>query len=244
MPAASSSSATARPPRHFRHSTLPPTPCTARKASPMRQILVLVHCGRAACRRSRRLPAVQCRAIAAGQFRTKAVRRGDVTLVVNSTGTVQPVVSVQVARSSPVRSRTCASISTTKVKKDQVLAQIDPRTSYQATVDQKARRSTMSRPTWRGWRRPAGPRRFAERREIAEDAGAFAGKPSFDSDLAPIALAGQRWRPAAAINQAEAISGRPTRISTSRDIKSPVDGIVIDRKVDPGQTLAASSRRR
>ena len=63
---------------------------------------------------------------ASGQFRTKAVRRGDVTLVVNSTGTVQPVLSVQVGAfvSGPIQ-KVCVDFND-KVKKDQILAQIDP----------------------------------------------------------------------------------------------------------------------
>ena len=65
----------------------------------------------------------------------KAVRRGDVKLVVRSTGTVQPVLSVQIGAfvSGPIQSVFVN--FNDKVKKGQILAQIDP-TLFQATVDQ------------------------------------------------------------------------------------------------------------
>ncbi len=75
---------------------------------------------------------------ASGQFRTKAVHRGDVTLVVNSTGTVQPVLSVQVGAfvSGPIK-EVCVDFND-KVKKDQTLAQIDPRTYIAAEAHESA----------------------------------------------------------------------------------------------------------
>src|SRR5208337_3737887 len=76
--------------------------------------------------------------IASGQFRTKAVRRGDVTLVVNSTGTVQPVLSVQVGAfvSGPIQYVYVD--FNDKVKKGQILAQIDPRTYVSAKAHENA----------------------------------------------------------------------------------------------------------
>ena len=83
---------------------------------------------------------------ASGQYRTKAVRRGDVKLAVNSTGTVQPVLSVQVGAfvSGPIQ-MVCVDFND-KVKKDQVLAQIDPRT-YVAAEAHEARPWPMPSPT-------------------------------------------------------------------------------------------------
>jgi HlyD family secretion protein len=62
----------------------------------------------------------------------------------------------------------------------------------------------------------------------------------YDTDVAAVAVAKANVGvQEAAINQAEAIL-RQAQINLGYcDIKSPVDGIVIDRKVDPGQTLAA-----
>ena len=67
------------------------------------------------------------------QYRLKKVRRGDVVLLVNSTGTVKPVLSVQVGAfvSGPIK-KVFVDFNAA-VKKDQVLAQIDPRT-YKSAV--------------------------------------------------------------------------------------------------------------
>ena len=75
---------------------------------------------------------------AAGSFARRPVRRGDVTLVVNSTGTVQPVLSVQVGAfvSGPIQ-KVCVDFND-KVKKDQILAQIDPRNYVAAEAHESA----------------------------------------------------------------------------------------------------------
>ena len=70
---------------------------------------------------------------AAGEWRTMPIRHGEIQVIVNSTGTVQPVLSVQVGASFPARSIRSTWTSTTKVKANQVLAKIDPRT-YQAAL--------------------------------------------------------------------------------------------------------------
>ena len=69
---------------------------------------------------------------------SKTIRRGDITLVVNSTGTVQPVLSVQVGA---VRFRAHQEVYVDfndKVKKGQLLAQIDPRIYKSALAHEEA----------------------------------------------------------------------------------------------------------
>ena len=60
------------------------------------------------------------------QYRTAPVKRGEITLTVNSSGTVQPVLSVQVGSfvSGPIQ-KVYVDFND-KVKKDQILAEIDP----------------------------------------------------------------------------------------------------------------------
>jgi HlyD family secretion protein len=177
---------------------------------------------------------------AAGQFRTKAVRRGDVTQVVNSTGTVQPVLSVQVGAfvSGPIKEVRVD--FNAKVKKDQVLAQIDP-TLYQATVDQNraAINSVKANMTLQQANLRLAEANLRRDEELLKTQGALP-ESQYDTDLAAVAVAKANVGvQEAAINQAEAIL-RQAQINLGYcDIKSPVDGVVIDRKVDPGQTLAA-----
>jgi HlyD family secretion protein len=178
---------------------------------------------------------------AAGQFRTKTVHRGDITKVVNSTGTVQPVLSVQVGAfvSGPIQ-KVCVDYNA-KVKKDQILAEIDP-TLYQATIDQN---SAAINNVKANLALQKANLRLAEanlRRDekLHKTQGALP-ESQYDSDLAAAAVAKANVGvQEAAISQAEAVL-RQAQINLGYcEIKSPVDGIVIDRKVDPGQTVAAS----
>ena len=176
----------------------------------------------------------------AGQFRMKAVRRGDVKLVVRSTGTVQPVLSVQIGAfvSGPIQSVYVN--FNDKVKKGQILAQIDP-TLFQATVDQnkaaiKIVEANLAVQKANLALAEANLRRDAKLLKVQ---GALP-ESQYDSDLAArdVAKANVGVQEAG-IHQAEATLRQATINLGYCDIKSPGDGIVTDRKVDPGQTLAA-----
>ena len=177
---------------------------------------------------------------AAGQFRLKTVRRGDIKLAVNSTGTVQPVLSVQVGAfvSGPIQ-KVCVDFND-KVKKDQVLARIDP-TLYQATVDQNsaAIKSVKANLTLQKANLGLAEANLRRDEKLLKTPGALP-ESQYDTDLAAVAVAKANVGvQEAAVNQAEAMF-RQAQINLGYcDIKSPVDGIVTDRKVDPGQTLAA-----
>jgi HlyD family secretion protein len=174
-----------------------------------------------------------------GAYRTAAVQRGDITSVVNSTGTVQPVLSVQVGAfvSGPVE-KVLVDFNA-KVRANQLLAQIDPRT-YQATVAHGkaalacsradlARVQALLEQAVRTERRALN---LQEKKAIAE----------VDVDQAVTdrkSLAAQVDLAKATIQQNEADLAMAKTNLDFTDIRSPVDGMVIDRKVDPGQTVAA-----
>ena len=168
-----------------------------------------------------------------------SVRRGDIKFVVNSTGTVQPVQSVQVGSfvSGPIR-KVCVDFNA-KVKKGQLLAEVDPllfkaqRDQAKASLDcananllQAEAKLEQAR---RDWKRaqdllPAeGHRRYRLRfgqGHLRNGQGERSG------------LQGTIEQNKAALELAETNLGYT-------DDPSPVDGIVTDRKVDPGQTLAS-----
>jgi HlyD family secretion protein len=176
---------------------------------------------------------------AGGPFRMKAVRRGDVTMLVNSTGTVQPVLSVQVGAfvSGPIQ-KVCVDFND-KVKKDQVLAQIDPRTYVAAEAHASAALAHAKADLNRVQALLEHAVRFEERNLRLKKKGAIADNDYEQSITDRKSLEAQIDLCKAAILQCEAdlVTARTNLDFTN--IKSPVDGIVIDRKVDPGQTLAA-----
>ncbi|MGA2253326.1 MAG: efflux RND transporter periplasmic adaptor subunit [Thermoguttaceae bacterium] len=176
---------------------------------------------------------------ASGQYRTKAVRRGDVNLVVNSTGTVQPVLSVQVGAfvSGPIK-KVCVDFND-KVKKDQILAQIDPRTYVSAEAHEKAALAHADADLTRVQALLEQSRRVERRNTRLKEKKAISDNDYEQSVTDRKSLEAQVDLCKATILQCKAdLETAGTNLDFT-EIKSPVDGIVIDRKVDPGQTMAA-----
>jgi HlyD family secretion protein len=175
-------------------------------------------------------------------YRDAEVSRGTITAVVNSTGTVKPVqqVSVSTFVSGPIES--IAVDFNDEVKKGDLMAKIDPRI-YTAAVNQ-ARAYLANQKA--GVERAKAQLQQA-RNDEARAVSLRAENRTFISDTemdqfkykrltldAELALA------QSAVDQAQAsLDTAEANLNYTRII-SPVDGIVIDRKVDPGQTVAAS----
>jgi HlyD family secretion protein len=175
------------------------------------------------------------------KWRTAEVVEGDVIEVVNATGSIKPVLQVSVGSfvSGPVLELHCE--FNQEVKKGELLAKIDPRI-YQAQVD-SAQASLDTR--------VAEVLRVKEQLKLAErDEARAKNLLKEDSDFIAAAevdrvtfgrsvLEKQRDSAIAAEKQAEYQLKRAQADLDYCKILSPVDGIVINRKIDPGQTLAA-----
>ena len=173
-------------------------------------------------------------------YRTVTLRRGTIQQVVTSTGTVQPVRSVQVGSfvSGPIL--TVNVDYNDRVKTDQLMARIDPRL-YKATLAHEtaalaksradlARVESLLEQAVRTEKRGVGLKETSAISETDYDQ-CVADRKSFEAQL-------EQAKAAIAECDANLITAKTNLEFT--DIKSPVDGIVIDRKVDPGQTVAAS----
>jgi HlyD family secretion protein len=173
-------------------------------------------------------------------YKTAAIKRGDITFVTKSSGTVQPVLSVQVGAvvSGPI-CQVCVDFND-KVKKDQLLAKIDP-LLFKASRDQAAASLACAKAnlmqaeakleqTRREWSRAQG---LLPQKAIA-DTDYDLSRSNYQTAVATVALCkAQIQQNAGALDLAE------TNLKYT-EIRSPVDGIVTDRKVDPGQSLAAT----
>jgi HlyD family secretion protein len=176
----------------------------------------------------------------AGQFRTRPVRRGDVVLAVNSTGTVQPVLSVQVGAfvSGPVQ-KVFVDFND-RVKKDQLLAQIDPRTYIAGEAHEKASLAHAKADLNRVEALLEHAVQMENRNARLKKTNAVAEADYEQTITDRKNYEAQIELCKAAIQQSEAdLSTARTNLDFT-NIKSPVDGIILDRKVDPGQTVAAS----
>jgi HlyD family secretion protein len=175
------------------------------------------------------------------KWRTADVAQGDIVAVVNATGSVKPVLQVSVGSfvSGPILELYCE--FNQEVKKDQLLAKIDPRI-YQAQVD-SARANLKTREA--DVERVQAQLKQAQRDEkratdlAAEDPDFIAQAEIDRVTFGRIALDAQLKLAKAAVDQADYQLKRTQADLDYCEIRSPVDGIVINRKIDPGQTLAA-----
>jgi HlyD family secretion protein len=175
-------------------------------------------------------------------YRDAEVTRGRIVSVVNSTGTLKPVQSVPVGTfvSGPIEEIFVD--FNDEVKKGQVMARIDPRI-YKANV---ARDQAIL-----ATRNAEVDRVKAElqqaRNDEARSLALRAENKSFISDaeidqfkFKRLSLEAQQAVAEANVRQAQANVDQSQANLEYTNITAPADGVVIDRKVDPGQTVAAS----
>jgi HlyD family secretion protein len=174
-------------------------------------------------------------------YRELPVVRGDIVSVVNSTGTVQPVQSVQVGSfvSGPIF-KTLVDFNS-RVKKGDLLAKIDPRT-FEANVARD--QATLATKSADVEQINAKLQQAINDEKRAETLRAKNREFISDTEMDQfkfnrMSLDAQLKLDLAAVEEAKATLSLSKANLDYTDIKSPVDGVIIDRKVDPGQTVAA-----
>jgi HlyD family secretion protein len=160
------------------------------------------------------------------QFRFEKVSRGDMQVVVTATGTLSAVRTVQVgSQVSGILQKVNVDFND-KVRKDQIIAQIDP-TFLEASV--RDAEASLQRTT----AQYNEAKRSFERIKTLLDKN-LASQADYDAALAQYeANDATRKQSIAQVERARI----NLRYAT---IKSPIDGVVISRAVDVGQTVAAS----
>lgn len=171
-------------------------------------------------------------------YRTDTVRRGSLTLSVTATGRVEPLTQVAVGTEISgiieevlvdVNDRVRAGQVLARVNTDKLAAQVEQsraalRSAEAALAQTQATlreaRSTLARAT------QLGEYNTAVEREAAQTAAARAEADEIARN--------------AAIAQSRAMLAAVESDLTRATIRSPINGVVLDRQVDPGQTVAAS----
>jgi HlyD family secretion protein len=160
------------------------------------------------------------------QYKTEKVDRGTVTMTVTATGTLSAVTTVQVgSQVSGVIARLEADFNS-EVKKGQLLAELDP-TPFQAQVEQRQADLTQAQVQ-------TGDARIKYERQRRLMEGGLTSQAEVDAAKAQYESA------AAQVQQAKAALSQVLTNLRYTKILSPVDGIVIDRQYNVGQTVAAS----
>jgi HlyD family secretion protein len=168
----------------------------------------------------------QCRQTGAANYQTATIARGPITQAVTATGTLNPVVNVQVGSQVSGNIAKLFVDFNSEVKAGQVVAQIDP-ALFQATVTQAE-----------GDLANAQAALELAKVNATRTQDLFARKTSSQADLD---------QAMANFHQAEAnVKIKQGALDKARadlehcTITSPIDGVVISRSVDVGQTVAAS----
>lgn len=176
----------------------------------------------------------------APRFSTEAVEQRDIVEQVQSTGSVKPLTEVQVGAQVSGRIVKVHVDFNSKVKKGDLLAEIDP-TLYGAQVSQsgaqlKAAEASLKRAQARLATAKASLKRLQGLKAEGIASPADVEQAQGEHDVADADVAAS----SAQISQIRAqLSGARTTLAYAR-IFSPIDGIVVNRAVDPGQTVAAS----
>ncbi|MBP7589019.1 MAG: efflux RND transporter periplasmic adaptor subunit [Thermoanaerobaculia bacterium] len=162
----------------------------------------------------------------AGKYKTAVVDRGDVAMTVTATGTISAVTTVQVgSQVSGIIAALYADFNT-PVTKGQLIAELDP-TTFEATVAQRRADVAQSEVRLRNARAQLQRQEQLLAKQLVAAADYDLAKADFD------ALEAQISQVKAALLQAQ------TNLGYTK-IRSPIDGVVVDRQYDIGQTVAAS----
>src|SRR5213082_1399525 len=168
----------------------------------------------------------QCRNAGAANYQTAMIMRGPVTQAVTATGTLNPVVNVQVGSQVSGNISKLFADFNSQVKAGQVVAQIDP-ALFQATVTQTEGDLANAQAALELAKLNATRTETLFKQKISS-------QQDLDQAMANLHQAEANVKiKQGALNKAKADLDHCT-------ITSPIDGVVISRNVDVGQTVAAS----
>ena len=160
------------------------------------------------------------------KYRTEKVTRGDITVLVRATGTVNPVKTVQVgSQVSGIISKIFVDYNS-QVKEGQIIAQIDS-TFLAASVKEAEANYEKAQAQVNEARRNLNRVEELFKKNLVSQAEMDAAQTSYETALAQL-------------KQSQASLDRAKVNLRYSIIRSPIDGVVISREVDVGQTVAAS----
>lgn len=173
-------------------------------------------------------------------FRTAEVERGSLTVVVTATGVLQPVNQVEVGTEISGTVKTVEVDFNDRVKVDQVLArldtaQLDARARQaQAALDLAHAKVDEARATLIETRNRRDRMRQLEAKQLCSKEQCEAAEAAYSRAAAALTSA------RAQVTQARAQLDADRTSLRKAVIRSPIDGIVLQRQIEPGQTVAAS----
>jgi HlyD family secretion protein len=188
------------------------------------------------------------------QYYTEKVQQGDIQNVVQATGTINAVTTVQVGSQVSGTIETLNADFNSHVRKSQVIAQIDPSLFKGALLQAKADLAdaqanlTAAKANQEKAEAAAAQAKldFDRYTSLAKDGVVPAqqldtAKATYQSDVAAVNAAKAQVTQASAQVQQKSASVAVAQTNLDHTtIRSPIDGTVVARSVDVGQTVAAS----
>lgn len=173
-------------------------------------------------------------------YDTTTVDKGDIVAKVTASGTVSAHVTVQVGSQVSGRVQEIGVDFNSRVAKDEVIARIDPRLIESDVEQARANLYAAKSRLESAQARAADAKRRADRAQGLSDrklvAQADADTAAADLVVASADVAAARG----SVEQATAALDEARLRLSYTEIVSPIDGVVISRNVDVGQTVAAS----
>ncbi|HEY6196194.1 MAG TPA: efflux RND transporter periplasmic adaptor subunit, partial [Candidatus Eisenbacteria bacterium] len=163
---------------------------------------------------------------AASHYLTAPVGQGDLVATVSATGSVRPVVQVQVGSQVSGTISELHADYNSRVRAGQLLAQIDP-SSFKTRVVQAEAAVAHANAALKDARRQYTRTQELQKGDFVSQADVDAAESTVDQRAADLLQA-----------NAQLAAARLDLDHTT--IRSPIDGVVISRSVDVGQTVAAS----
>jgi HlyD family secretion protein len=177
---------------------------------------------------------------AAVTYVTEPVTRGNLTVLVTATGSAQPITQVNISSELSGTVRKVLVDYNTQVTTGQVLAELDM-DKLKAAVDNARAKLAASKA-----KVEETAATILERRALYERRRALAAKQAVSAEERDLAKSAydkaiaQHDSALADVNVAEA-DLRVSEINlTKASIRSPIDGVILTRNVDPGQIVASS----
>ena len=174
------------------------------------------------------------------RFKTAAVRRGDLAVRVTATGALEPLNQVEVGTEVSGTIETVAVDYNDRVTSGGVLARLDT-----DQLDARLRQSQAALALAEARVLDAQATVTETRNRLRRTSDLIAKKLVSPEELDTASAASARAGAALAVAKAQVAQAKAQVDSDQRAvekavIRSPIDGIVLERKVEPGQTVAAS----
>lgn len=172
-------------------------------------------------------------------YRTAEVTRGDLRVTITATGTLQATTTVEVGAEVSGRILEMTVDANDHVKRGQVMARIDPEL-LRAAVDQAAAQLAAAEASIREAQATRNETRLAADRAHAQVKEGLTAQKDLEAAIAAAARAEAQVASAtanAALARAALVSAKSKLDKAA--IVSPIDGIVLSRSMEPGQTVTA-----